>query len=110
MAIALIVLGLVTPDEGIAGFGNSATITVMAMFILSAGISRTGVVQIVRDWLMTWGGKNANQQIFILGIIVGPITAFINNTAVVAVFCPLLRIGAKSRVFPLPSSLSPYPT
>ncbi len=97
VAIALIVLGLVTPDEGIAGFGNSATITVMAMFILSAGISRTGVVQVVRDWLMKWGGKNANQQIFILGIIVGPITAFINNTAVVAVFLPIVEDWCKKQ-------------
>jgi di/tricarboxylate transporter len=91
VAIALIMLGLVTPDEGIAGFGNSATITVMAMFILSAGISRTGVLQIARDLLIKWGGKNATQQILILGAIVGPITAFINNTAVVAVFLPIVE-------------------
>jgi di/tricarboxylate transporter len=97
VAIALIVLGLVTPEEGIAGFGNSATITVMAMFILSAGITRTGVVQIVRDWLVKWGGKNANQQIFILGIVVGPITALINNTAVVAVFLPIVEDWCKKQ-------------
>ncbi|MEB3219552.1 MAG: SLC13 family permease, partial [Nostocales cyanobacterium 94392] len=38
--VLLMLLGLVTPEEGISGFGNSATITVMAMFILSAGIAR----------------------------------------------------------------------
>jgi di/tricarboxylate transporter len=97
VAIALIVLGLVTPEEGVAGFGNTATITVMAMFILSAGISRTGVILVVRDWLVKWGGKNANQQIFILGIIVGPITAFINNTAVVAVFLPIVEDWCKKQ-------------
>lgn len=57
IAVILIVLGLVTPDEGISGFSNSATVTVMAMFILSAGITRTGIVQTVRDWLIRWGGK-----------------------------------------------------
>ncbi|WP_404788299.1 SLC13 family permease [Altericista sp. CCNU0014] len=97
VAIALVVLGLVTPEEGVAGFGNTATITVMAMFILSAGISRTGVIMVVRDWLVKWGGKNANQQIFILGIIVGPITAFINNTAVVAVFLPIVEDWCKKQ-------------
>jgi di/tricarboxylate transporter len=97
VAIALVVLGLVTPEEGVAGFGNTATITVMAMFILSAGISRTGVILVVRDWLVKWGGKNANQQIFILGIIVGPITAFINNTAVVAVFLPIVEDWCKKQ-------------
>jgi di/tricarboxylate transporter len=97
VAIALVVLGLVTPEEGVAGFGNTATITVMAMFILSAGISRTGVILVVRDWLVKWGGKNANQQIFILGMIVGPITAFINNTAVVAVFLPIVEDWCKKQ-------------
>jgi di/tricarboxylate transporter len=97
VAIVLMLLGLVTPDEGIAGFGNSATITVMAMFILSAGIARTGVIQMVRDLLVKWGGKNATQQILVMGAIVGPITAFINNTAVVALFLPLVEDWSKKR-------------
>lgn len=97
VAILLMVLGLVTPEEGISGFGNSATITVMAMFILSAGISRTGVIQQVRNFLMSWGGKLLPQQIFVLGMIVGPITAFINNTAVVAVFLPIVEDWCKKQ-------------
>jgi di/tricarboxylate transporter len=97
VAIALMLLGLVTPDEGISGFGNSATITVMAMFILSAGITRTGVIQVVRDFLMRWGGNNVPQQIFVMGMIVGPITAFINNTAVVAIFLPIVEDWCKKQ-------------
>ena len=54
VAVLLMLLGLVTPEEGISGFGNSATITVMAMFILSAGIARTGVIQVIRDFLLKW--------------------------------------------------------
>jgi di/tricarboxylate transporter len=97
VTIVLILLGLVTPEEGISGFGNSATITVMAMFILSAGIARTGVIQVVRDLLIKWGGKNPNQQILVMGMIVGPITAFINNTAVVAVFLPIVEDWCKKQ-------------
>lgn len=101
IAVALMVLGLVTPEQGVSGFGNSATITVMAMFILSAGISRTGVVLRVRDLLLQWGGKNAQQQILVMGLIVGPITAFINNTAVVAVFLPIVEEWCrKQRISP----------
>ncbi|NJK29094.1 MAG: SLC13 family permease [Acaryochloris sp. RU_4_1] len=97
VAAVLILLGLVTPDEGISGFGNSATITVLFMFILSAGIAKTGVIQIVRDWLVRWGGKNPSQQILVMGLIVGPITAFINNTAVVAVFLPIIEDWCKKQ-------------
>ena len=91
VAVVLIVLGLVTPDEGIAGFGNSATITVMAMFILSAGITRTGVIQVFRDLLLKWGGKSITRQILVMGLLVGPISGFINNTAVVAIFLPIVE-------------------
>lgn len=91
IAVVLMLVGLVTPEEGISGFSNSATITVMAMFILSEGIARTGVIELVRDLLMKWGGKNTRRQIFMMGMIVGPISAFINNTAVVAVFLPIIE-------------------
>lgn len=97
VAVVLILLGLVTPDEGIAGFSNSATITVMAMFILSAGISRTGVIQVFRDLLLKWGGKSITRQILVMGLIVGPISGFINNTAVVAIFLPIVEEWCKKR-------------
>ncbi len=106
--LLLTILGLVTPEESISGFSNSATITVMAMFILSAGISRTGAIQIVSELLLKLGGKRPVQQIFILGLIVGPTTAFINNTAVVAVFLPIVeewcrrqRISVSKLLIPL---------
>lgn len=97
VAIILMLLGLVTPEEGIAGFGNTATITVMAMFILSAGVTRTGAIQVVRDLLLSWSGKNIYQQIAVMGMIVGPISAFINNTAVVAIFIPIIEDFAQKR-------------
>jgi di/tricarboxylate transporter len=107
VAIALILLGLVTPQEGISGFGNDATITIMAMFILSAGVARTGVIQIVRDWLLRWGGRNISQQILVMGAIVGPITAFINNTAVVAIFLPIVEEWCRQRKISVSKLLIP---
>ena len=97
ITIVLMLLGLVTPEQGISGFGNTATITVMAMFILSAGVTRTGAIQIVRDLLMKWGGKTISQKIFLMGVIVGPISAFINNTAVVAIFIPIIEDWGKKQ-------------
>jgi di/tricarboxylate transporter len=95
VSVILMLCKLVEPDAGIAGFGNSATVTIMAMFILSAGIAKTGVIQKIRDALIKWGGKNINQQILVLGAIVGPITAFINNTAVVALLMPVIEDWGK---------------
>ncbi|EAZ88573.1 sulfur deprivation response regulator [Crocosphaera chwakensis CCY0110] len=94
-------------EEGISGFSNSATITVMAMFILSAGITRTGGLQIVRDLLFQLGGKSLKKQIASLGIIVGFISAFINNTAVVAVFLPIIESWGKKQKISLSKLLIP---
>jgi di/tricarboxylate transporter len=97
VAVVLILLGLVDPEEGMAGFSNSATITVLAMFILSEGITRTGVIQIFRDLLLRWGGKSVRRQILVMGFLVGPISAFINNTAVVAIFLPIVENWCEKR-------------
>jgi di/tricarboxylate transporter len=107
VAILLMVFGIVTPEEGISGFSNPATITVMAMFILSAGISRTGAIQVVGDWLLKWGGKTTRQQTFVMGGLVGSITAVINNTAVVAVFLPIVEDWCKKQKIPVSRMLMP---
>ena len=107
ITVLLILCKLVTPEQGLSGFSNSATITVMAMFILSAGITRTGGLQIVRDLLFRLGGKSLKKQIAALGIIVGFISAFINNTAVVAVFLPIIEGWGKKRKISLSKLLIP---
>ena len=92
--VVLMLLKLVTPQEGISGFSSPATITVMAMFVLSAGIARTGALQAVMNILLRWGGKRPSRQVLTLGLLVGPISAFINNTAVVSTFLPLVETWA----------------
>jgi di/tricarboxylate transporter len=95
--ILLMLFKIITPEEGLSGFSNSATITVCAMFILSYGVTRTGIVQTIRNFLIKWGGKHPTQQILVLGGVVGPISAFINNTAVVAIFLPLVEDWCKQQ-------------
>ncbi len=107
VTIVLMLLGLVTPEEGVSGFSNSATVTVTAMFILSAGITKTGVIQIARNWMLRWGGNHPSQQIFVMGSIVGPISAFINNTAIVAIFLPIIEEWSKRKKIPASQLLIP---
>lgn len=95
--VVLMLSRQVTPTEGIAGFSNAATLTVMAMFILSAGISRTGAMQRASTWLFRWSGKHPAQQIMALGLITGPMSGLINNTAIVSVFLPLVEDLCRQR-------------
>ncbi|WP_305043513.1 SLC13 family permease [Geoalkalibacter sp.] len=95
---ALLVCGLVTPEEGISGFSNPATVTVAAMFVLSAGLQRTGAVATVGHLLMRFG-RNHFLALLVIMAAVGLMSAFINNTAAVAVFLPLvMTLAAKRKI------------
>lgn len=90
MALILVlgpILG-VTPQEAISGFSNPATITVLAMFILSAGVYRTGVINLLSHWLVHFAGDKEVRQLLTVNMTVGPISAIINNTAAVAILIP----------------------
>jgi di/tricarboxylate transporter len=93
---ALLSFGLVTPQEGISGFSNPATVTVAAMFILSAGLQKTGATAVVGQLMVRFGRNYFTALVVIMGTIT-VISAFINNTAAVAVFIPLVMVIANRR-------------
>jgi di/tricarboxylate transporter len=88
--VSLILLGLVTPQQGISGFANEATITVAAMFILSAGLLRTGAIDVLGRWVGRLAGKSEWRLLLVACLLVIPMSAFINNTPVVVVMIPLI--------------------
>jgi di/tricarboxylate transporter len=78
----------VTPQEAISGFSNPATVTILAMFILSAGIYRTGVINRLAHHMVRVSGASYVKQLVIVMVVVAPTSAFINNTAAVAILIP----------------------
>jgi len=92
----LIVSGVVTPEEGVSGFSNRATITVAAMFILSAALFKSGAVVGVGNKIASLFQYNFWIGIIAVMLVVGVISAFINNTPVVAIFIPIL-VGAAAK-------------
>lgn len=87
----------VTVQDAISGFANPATITVMAVFILSAGIQRTGAINVISRYMINWGGKEERRQLLTIQAVTGPSSAFINNTAAVAILIPaVIRMGREA--------------
>ena len=80
----------ITPREGISGFASPATITVLAMLILSTGINRTGIVQRLGQKMATFAGTSRPKQLAATIGITGPVSGFINNTPVVAILVPVI--------------------
>ena len=92
---SLLVFGVVSPGEALSGFSSPATITVAAMFVLSAGLQRSGALRGVGELLsrVRWP--------WLLGLLMMLLSsfasAFINNTAIVAVFLPLVISAVVAR-------------
>ena len=89
---SLAILGLVNPGEALSGFSNQATITVAAMFILAAGLQNSGALSGIGRLL----GKAKSPFLFLVVLfgILAVVAPFVNNTAIVAVFMPLVMTAA----------------
>jgi len=105
---ALILSGVVSPGEGISGFSHPATVTVTAMFVLSGGLYRSGAVNFVGEALLRIGRRNFWLALLALMLTAGTMSAFINDTAVVAIFLPIvmglsrdLKISPSKLLMPL---------
>jgi di/tricarboxylate transporter len=105
---ALAVTGLVDSTQAFAGFSNSAVITVWAMFILSEGLTRTGIADIIGRQVMRIGGKRQVPMILVIMITGAVLSAFMNNIGVAALMLPVVvgvarrtRIPASRLLMPL---------
>ncbi len=92
---AMLLSGIISPQEAIGGFSNPATVTVGAMFVLSAGLFKTGAVNVFGEILGRLGRINYWLVVIVLMLTVGLLSAFINNTAAVAIFLPVVLAIAK---------------
>lgn len=94
---ALLATGILTPAEAFKVFANEAAITVACMFILSAALERTGVIESIAHKLNKAVGKKDWSVLLVILPIVAVLSAFINNTPVVVVFMPIMISLAASR-------------
>jgi di/tricarboxylate transporter len=87
--VTLVVVGLVTPEEGIAGFANPAVVTIWAVFILSAGLARTGVAAMLGSQVLRLAGSGENRLLGVLMTSTALLSGFMNNIGVAAMFLPI---------------------
>lgn len=85
----LLVLGLVTPEQGVSGFANEAVVTVMMIFILSAGVLKSGLIAKLAHRLSALSGTSHWKGSILLLVVAGTLSAFINNVAALTIFMPV---------------------
>jgi di/tricarboxylate transporter len=105
--ILLVVLGatnILTPQETLSGFSRSAVITIIAIFILTAGLAKTGATRMLGKQLMRWSGESETSLIVVLMAASAFLSLFMNNIAAASVLLPV-AIGASRQRQVSPSKL-----
>ena len=88
--LAFIVLGILTPVEALAGFSNSVVIMIAGLFVIGAGILRTGLAGMAGNLLLKWSGDSELKLFILLLVIVASVGAFMSNTGTVALMLPIV--------------------
>lgn len=92
---ALVVAGILSPGQAVAGFSNPATVTVLFMFILSAALLKTGALTGVGSFFARMYKKSYLLGLIAMMLAVASVSAFINNTPIVALLIPVIIKTAK---------------
>jgi len=96
--LILLLTGLLTPVEAVSGFSNQATITILAMFILSEGIKKSGFIYLISENILKFTTTLTKQLLAIP--VISLIGAFINNTASMTILAPMIMdISAKTKSY-----------
>ncbi len=93
--VLLVITGVLTAEQSFHGFGNSATLTVAAMFVLSGALIKTGVIGLIAPKITQLFEKSYSATILGMSMSIGFFSAFVNNTPVVATFIPIITNAAE---------------
>lgn len=97
--LALVISGILTPDEALEGFSNQVVIMIAALFIVGGAISQTGLASMISNSILKYAG-DSKYKLFILVMLVTVIVGlFVSNTGTVAILMPIvISLAAKSTV------------
>ena len=105
--VSLALTGLVTPTEAVSGFSNPAVITVWAVLILSAGLSRTGIASLVGHRVLRVAGNSEVRLLAIIMLTVAILSSFMNDIGVATLFLPVVIDIARRLKLPPSKFLMP---
>lgn len=84
----LMVLGVITPAEALGAFGSDALLSVAALFVVAAGVRRTGILASLAERL--FGRDHAKEPLLRVMAPPAAVSMFLNNTPIVAMFTPAI--------------------
>jgi len=90
VVLALAMTGIIDVKDAFSGFSSEPAIIVAAVFVLSAGLSSTGVTDVIGEWVTRLSGKGEVRAIFVIMIAVAAMSAFTHHLMVTAMMLPII--------------------
>ena len=98
---SLMVTGILDISEGLSGLSSQATVTIGCMFIISEGLRKAGILRAVGSLFIRAGKRNFWLAAATILLLTGLVSGFMNNTAAVAIFIPvIISVSSALRVAP----------
>ncbi len=92
----ILVAGILDKEHVLAAFSNPAPLTIACMFVLSAGLEKSGCIDIMGRWFAKVAGDTELRVLVVLMVTGAVLSAFVNNTPVVVVFLPIVLALART--------------
>ena len=111
VVLALMLSGVLTPQESLAGFGDPVVMLIAAVAIVGEGLIATGVAYRLGEAVMKAGGSNEGYFVALVMVLAGSVGAFMSSSAVVAMFIPVVmaianKIGLNPKRMLMPLSVA----
>lgn len=88
--VALLITGILTPEEALSGFSNEGMLTVALLFIVAGAVQKSGIIdRVMNDWLKRSRTETGAMIRFFVPISL--FSAFLNNTPIVVMFTPIVK-------------------
>lgn len=87
---ALILLGILTPEEAFAGFSSTVIIMMVGLFVVGGAILQTGLAKAVSQKIMKLAAGSDTRMFLLVVIVTSAIGAFVSNTGTVALMMPIV--------------------
>lgn len=97
--LALVLTGIITPEEGLAGFSNSVVIMIAGLFIVGGAITQTGLARLIGNKVLSLAGESELRLFYLVILVTIIVGLFVSNTGTVAILMPIVvTIASQSGV------------
>ena len=99
VVLALMLSGVLTVNESLAGFGDPVVLLVAGLLVVGEMLDRTGVAQSIGNWIIRTGGNSETRLLVLIMVAAATLSSVMSSTAVVAIFIPIVfKVAATSGI------------